>query len=128
MPAFALVVPLDVAAGVALAADDAPADAAGELVDAPTLEVGAAEVAAEVPAELVAPAEDDGCADEVASADADGLTADDPNAAGEPLAPGVAPDGPHAIARKRAAEAVVAMTVFLMTRCGANDVPPVPAR
>ncbi|HYK98406.1 MAG TPA: hypothetical protein VEU77_08430 [Candidatus Acidoferrales bacterium] len=106
VPADALVVPLDVAAGVALAADDA----AGELVEVAALDVAAADAVAETAAELVASADADGAALEVAIADADGLTADDPNAAGEPLAPGVVPVGPHAIKRKRAALAVVTMS------------------
>ena len=117
VPAVVLVVPLDVAAGVALAADEAPADAAGEPVA--VLVLGAAEAPADEAAELVAAAElvgaadDDAAVDEVANADAEGLTADDPSAAGEPLAPGVAA-GPHAMARKRAASVVDAMTVLLM--------------
>jgi len=106
VPADALVVPLDVAAGVALAADDA----AGELVEVAALDVAAADALAETAAELVASADADGAALEVANADADGLTADDPNAAGEPLTPGVVPVGPHAIKRKRAALAVVTMS------------------
>jgi hypothetical protein len=114
VPAVALVVPLAVAAGVALAADDA----AGELVEVAALEVAALDVAAadavaETAAELVASADADGAALEVANADAEGLTADDPNAAGEPLAPGVVPVGPHATKRKRAALAVVTMSVLM---------------
>ena len=115
VPAVALLVPLEV--GAALAADEA----AGELVEvaevdvaelAPALDVAAADALAFTAAEPLARA--DGDADvEFANADADGLTADDPNAAGEPLAPGVVPVGPHAIERKRAATAVVAMTVLM---------------
>jgi hypothetical protein len=121
VPAVALVAPD--AAGDAAA--DAPAEAAGELVDVPVL--GAALVAELATALDVAAADGletaaaepeacaDGDADVVfANADADGLTADDPNAAGEPLAPGVVPAGPHATERKRAAMAAVAMTLVLM--------------
>ena len=108
----ATVVPL--ADGAALVA----ADEAGELVDVAELDVAAAE--------LVAAAEADDAGD--ANADAEGLLTGDPNAAAEPLAPGVAPVGPQATAMKRAAMAVDAMTILLMTRCRAHHVPPVVAR
>ena len=116
VPADVIVVALEV--GAALAADDAAGEPVavaelGAALDA-ALAVAAADALAFTAAELLARA--DGDAEVVfANADADGLTADDPNAAGEPLAPGVVPAGPHAIERKRAATAVVAMTLVLMS-------------
>ena len=119
-PAF----PLEVAAGVELAADDAFADDAGELVDVAALDVAAldegaldAAALADAPAEPLAAGEPD------ARNDAEGLAADVPSAAGEPLVPGVAPEGPHATERRRAARADEAMTLVLMRRLGAYDMP-----
>jgi hypothetical protein len=126
VPAVALVVALEV--GAALAADEAT----GELVEVAevdvaelgaALDVAAADALAFTAAEPLARADGDAEV-EFAKADADGLTADDPNAAGEPLPPGVVPDGPHAMERKRAATAVEAMTLIPMGRRDANDVPP----
>ena len=117
---LALVPP--VAPGDALAPADDAADAAGELdevtaLDAPALGLATAEPLGEARAEPL------GAEDEVANADAEGLTADDPSAAGEPLEPGVVPAGPQAMARMRVASEESAMTVFLMTPRRANDMP-----
>jgi len=108
---------------VLLAAAAPLADAAGELVAVADDGDAAAPLAladGDATALADADAEEDGdaSAEPEGEADAeareDGLADDVPTAAGEPLAPVCVPDGPHAIARTRAARVVVVMMMVLM--------------
>src|SRR5216117_2666489 len=109
---------------VLLLAAAAPlADAAGELVAAADDGDAAAPLAladgdATAPADADAEEDGDASAELEGEADAeareDGLADDVPTAAGEPLAPVCVPEGPHAIARTRAARVVVVMMMVLM--------------
>src|SRR5437867_5081736 len=108
---------------VLLAAAAPPADAAGELVAVADDGDAAAPLAladgdATAPAEAEAEEDGDASAELEGEADAeareDGLADDVPTAGGEPLAPVCVPEGPHAIARTRAARVVVVMMMVLM--------------
>ena len=109
---------------VLLLAAAAPlADAAGELVAVADDGDAAAPLAladgdATAPADADAEEDGDASAELEGEADAeareDGLADDVPTAAGEPLAPVCVPEGPHAIARTRAARVVVVMMMVLM--------------
>ena len=108
---------------VLLAAAAPLADAAGELVAVADDGDAAAPLAladgdATAPADADAEEDGDASAELEGEADAeareDGLADDVPTAAGEPLAPVCVPDGPHAIARTRAARVVVVMMMVLM--------------
>ena len=109
---------------VLLLAAAAPlADAAGELVAVADDGDAAAPLAladgdATAPADADAEEDGDASAELEGEADAeareDGLADDVPTAAGEPLAPVCVPEGPHAIARTRAARVVVVTMMVLM--------------
>jgi hypothetical protein len=117
---------------VLLAAAAPLGDAAGELVavaddgDA-TAPLALADGDATAPADADADEDGDASAepegDAEAEANEDGLADDVPSAAGEPLAPVCVPEGPHAIARTRAARAVVVMMMVLMHSGCARSVP-----